>query len=130
MKKILFLIVLILIPVQVVVASDIKLVPEPTPLEKHERQQAFKDVESLANEALVVLNRISDREKNNCIKAIGDSVFCGCITQNLPSIVSFVEYVNIVSQTKEELKYDKLPTEDKKLVDNTRKARDKCVKEK
>ena len=41
--------------------------------------------------------------------------------------ISFIEYVAIVNQTKEALEYDKQTEDDKKIIDNTRAARDKCV---
>jgi hypothetical protein len=37
---------------------------------------------------------------------------------NIPVALGFVEYVAVITQTKEELGYDKSSSEDRKIVDN------------
>ena len=59
--------------------------------------------------------------------AVAHESLCECLGRNLPVVVNFVGYVTIVTQTRNELKYDTLSAEDKGLVDNTRKARDQCL---
>ena len=62
------------------------------------------------------------------MKAIGNPEFCNCIAQKSPVAVDFVQYVEILSRTKEELNYDRLSREDKEIVETTRKSRDLCVR--
>jgi hypothetical protein len=74
------------------------------------------------------LDRLTNAKKMECVTAIANEALCECLTRNLPVTVSFVNYVVIVTQTKEDLKYASLSAEDKSIVDNTRNARDKCVR--
>src|SRR5262245_28852693 len=59
--------------------------------------------------------------------AVASEAFCECLGQKLPVAINFVDYVGIITRTKEELKYSTLSAEDKGVVDITRKARDQCV---
>ncbi len=70
---------------------------------------------------------MSKEKKRQCLAAVANEAFCECLAQNLPVTVNFVNYVAIVTQTKEHLEYDKLSAEDKRAVDTTRSARDRCV---
>jgi hypothetical protein len=63
-----------------------------------------------------------------CLTAVANEPFCECLRRNLPVVINFLGYVHIVTQTKEELKYNTLSAEDKKIVDSTRNARDQCIK--
>jgi hypothetical protein len=61
------------------------------------------------------------------MKAFGNTEFCECIADKSPVAINFVGYVTILAETKEDLKYDQLSPDDKKLFDATRAARDECV---
>jgi SET domain-containing protein len=98
---------------------------EPTPLEKQEQIDNSKKVSALLEQAKTALNSEAQTSESQCMKAIGNSEFCKCIAWQNPG--SFVQYVLILSKSKEELNYDRLSKDDKLLVDNTRKARDKCA---
>lgn len=67
--------------------------------------------------------------KTQCLTATASQKFCDCLSNNLPVVINFVQYVAIVNQTKQELKYDKQTKEDKDIIDNTRRARDVCTAE-
>ncbi len=104
---------------------------EPTPLEKQEQIENLKKINTLLEQAETAINSEAQTSESQCMKAVGNSEFCKCIAwQNPGSFVqyeSFVQYVLILSKSKEELNYDRLSKSDKLLVDNARKARDKCV---
>jgi hypothetical protein len=38
--------------------------------------------------------------------SVASEAFCECLGKNLPVVINFVNYVTIVTQTKEELKYN------------------------
>lgn len=106
-------------------AADIK---ELTPLEREEQIQNMKKLNNLVDEASVLLNKIALETEGQCMMSVGETVFCKCISMKLPTAINFIQYVGIVGATKEELKYDQLSADDKKLVDSARLARDECVK--
>lgn len=63
----------------------------------------------------------------NCIKAFGHDRFCKCLNENLSVGLTFQDYVGVITNTKDELNYVSLSTEQKKMVDNAIKTRDQCV---
>ena len=101
--------------------------PPPMPLEQQEQLEARTNFSELLGG--LARNLVNDftLKKHQCMKAFGNVAFCECIAENSPTGVTFVGYVQIVSATKDDLKYDDLTPDDKKLVDATRASRDKCV---
>jgi len=70
---------------------------------------------------------ITEEKHSDCIKAFGDEHFCQCLGETLPVAATFPIYISVVITPKEELGYSSLSTKDKKLVDLTLAAREKCV---
>jgi hypothetical protein len=69
------------------------------------------------------------RKKYDCVKAFGNKQYCDCLTQHLPvGVLSFPQYVILVTSTREELNYDQMQNMDKELVDLSMAARNTCVK--
>ena len=62
-----------------------------------------------------------------CLKAVGRDKFCNCIGENLPTAVSFEQYIHTMITSKDELGYSAMPTEQKKTVDSIVETREKCV---
>ena len=75
----------------------------------------------------VVTDQATTLKKDQCMKAIGDMAFCNCIAENSPVAVDFIQYVAVVTRTKEDVKYEQLSADDKKIFDSSRAARDECV---
>ena len=88
--------------------------PSPVPLEEQERQDARSDSSQAIGE--------------RCIRAFGDTAFCDCIMWKGPRGITFMDYVLMASRTKDELKYDQLAADERKLVDSARAVRDECVR--
>ena len=71
-----------------------------------------------------LINTMAKEKRLQCMAAIANEPICECLGQKLPMVINFVQYVAIVTQTRDELKYNTLSAEDKQTVDDTRKARD------
>ena len=103
-------------------------VPPAMPLEQQEKLQLLYNAVDKLQDLGASIERASMKSKGQCMKAIGNEQFCKCIVDNSSIIINFVDYVALVSTTKEDLGYDRLSESDKKTVDSARLARDKCVK--
>ena len=70
---------------------------------------------------------VGRQKAEQCMKAVGRDTFCSCIGDNLPSAVSFEQYIHTMVTPKEDLGYSAMLPEQKKLVDDTLAVREKCV---
>jgi len=71
--------------------------------------------------------KLSVEKEQHCIKVVGTDKFCKCIAEKLPNDVGFEKYVHILVSTPEELRYESLKPEEKKLIDAVHASREKCV---
>jgi hypothetical protein len=101
--------------------------PPPMPLEVQEKAAAINNTLTALETLKTSLDQLTVQKTNECMKAIGNTEFCTCIANESPGSISFLGYVEILTKTKEQLQYDLLTPENKKLVDVTRTARDHCV---
>ena len=69
------------------------------------------------------------RRQADCMKVFGHSTYCECITHRVPAVLEFADIVNLLVMTNEQLDYERLPDNGKKIVDDTRRARDMCVQD-
>ena len=118
------LIALFLLPGHAKAQSD---TPPPMPLEQQEQLEQLEKANTAIHGLEAAIDEATKEKKNQCMKAIGNTAFCDCIAAKSPFGVNFVGYVSIVAGTKEDLHYDQLSPDDKKLFDATRASRDKCV---
>lgn len=100
----------------------------PLPIDKQEQLDNISNATRSLNSLQLMIDQMSEKKRDQCMRAFGSAVFCGCLAKNSPVGVTFVEYVAIITSSKESLNYSKLPAEKKKLVDATRSSRDQCVK--
>lgn len=70
---------------------------------------------------------VTEVKKEHCMKAVAREKFCSCISKSLPAEVSFEEYVHTLVTPRETLGYQTMTDEQKKSVDATVAAREKCV---
>jgi hypothetical protein len=96
-------------------------------LHEQERLKAIDQFESAAKAALQAADDVSKATKRQCLTVVADEALCSCLAEKLPLKVNFIQYVSIITLTKEELQYEKLSPDDKKIVDLTRGTRDRCV---
>jgi hypothetical protein len=79
------------------------------------------------------LHRVGRDNKTSCLKAFGHEMFCNCLSDNMPGpgmiVLSFYEYIAATTKSKEDLKYNQLPEDQKKMIDALRKTREICVEE-
>jgi len=92
-------------------------------LRKNRAEQFMKSVDDLMGPT----DKAANKKKTQCLTAISNQKFCDCLAKNLPVEIDFVQYVSLVTATREELEYEKQSESNKALIDNTRKARDTCT---
>lgn len=71
----------------------------------------------------------SRQSKLACMKAFGHTVMCQCLTDNLPFVFSFRDYVAITTMSKEQNGYSQLDERTQKAYDRVPAVRDKCVRD-
>ena len=96
-------------------------------LQEQERLKAMDDFDAAAKAALQAVDNLGKATKRQCLTAVANEALCTCLAEKLPMKINFVQYVSIITLTKEELGYDKLSPDDKKIVDLTRGTRDQCI---
>lgn len=97
-------------------------------LEEQERSRALERGLSKLDHAMRVFEGATNERRAHCNAALADQRFCDCLAKNLPMIVSFQNYIEIIVRTKDELRYGSRSAEDKEIIDSTRQARDMCAK--
>lgn len=73
------------------------------------------------------VQKSSGAKMEQCMSATGVKNLCSCLTEKLPADITFEQYVHSVVGTKQELGYDGMSVEQRKLVDAAVAARDACV---
>lgn len=96
-------------------------------LQEQERLKARDDFDSAAKAVRQAVDDLGKATKRQCLTAIANEALCSCLAEKLPIKINFVQYVSIITLTKEELGYDMLSPDDKKIVDLTRGTRDQCI---
>jgi hypothetical protein len=96
-------------------------------LQEQERLKAMDDFDRAAKAALQAFDNVGKATKRQCLIAVANEALCSCLAEKLPMKINFVQYVSIITLTKEDLGYDRLSLDDKKVVDLTRATRDQCI---
>jgi len=97
-------------------------------LEEREHLNHVEKAISAIDRLMTLTESMSKEKKLQCLTAVANEPFCECLTQSLPVVINFVQYVAIITTTKEDLKYNTLSRDDRLAVDNTRAARDQCIR--
>jgi hypothetical protein len=84
-------------------------------------EQQIQELKTLKQQA------VTEIKKDHCMKAVAREKFCDCVSKNLPSAVSFEEYVHTLINPRETLGYQAMTAEQKKTVDATVDTREKCI---
>jgi hypothetical protein len=109
-------------------AGENKSINQETEVERLNKIEGYEKLNSSIDEMRVLVERISRQKNLDCLKAFGDKRFCQCLSDKSPVGISFIEYIQIVTNSKENLEYSKADKEGKALIDNTLKAREDCGK--
>lgn len=96
-------------------------------LEQVNREADYKKAMVAADTAIAALNEITLKNELACEKAVGNPKFCECLSQKLPYIFNFNQYVAIVTQTKEQNGYNNLSADQKRAYNMIPSVRDQCV---
>lgn len=93
------------------------------------KDELLKKIDALEQQLkeLKAQQMASGEKESHCMRAFGREKFCKCIAENLPREVGLEQYVHTVITPKEGLAYDGMTAEQKKSVDQTLAARDKCA---
>lgn len=96
-------------------------------LEELKRVDQLNDTLELLDEAEAIINTASRVHQSDCMKAVGNLAFCGCISDKLAVTWSFADYVAITTRSREENGYANLDPGMRAAYDNVPVARDACV---
>lgn len=94
-----------------------------------EQLERYQRVIDAANKLKQIADEGAAKKKLDCLKAFGHAPMCECLTHNLPYIWTFSDYVAILTGTKEENGYSKMPPDRKSAYDKVFAVRDQCVKQ-
>ncbi len=92
---------------------------EPDP---QKQQQLLKKIEELEKQ-IIELNSLKLKKqtlpvkKDQCMKVVGVESYCVCVTEALPAMVDYRQFVQILLTPAAEFGYDKLSVEQKKDID-------------
>lgn len=102
---------------------------EPDP---QKQQQLLKKIEELEKQ-IIELNSLKLKKqtlpvkKDQCMKVVGVESYCNCVTEALPTMVDYRQFVQILLTPAAEFGYDKMSAEQKKDVDQALVAWATCV---
>ena len=82
-----------------------------------------------ADRLLLEVDAQTRARKSACVKAFGHSALCGCLTENLPVLWSFDDYIAITTRTKEQNGYGAMAKDRKAAYDKFAAVRDQCVRQ-
>jgi GTPase Era involved in 16S rRNA processing len=77
--------------------------------------------------ALKQQQAVTEVKMEHCMNAVARERFCSCVSEGLPREVSFEQYVHTLVTSRENLGYEAMPSEQKKVVDATVAVREKCI---
>ena len=100
---------------------------KPTAPKSIEQTGSLKQALDSIDDLKASFERHSKKKYSDCMKAFGSDVYCACVRDNSPVGIDFGAYIQIVTSSKDELKYDSLEEENKKLINKTLEVRDVCV---
>lgn len=97
------------------------------PVETVDEIQKLDSIKNKAEQLKSLVDSIAQDKYYKCVKAFGDNKFCKCLSENLPIVDTFEDYITIVTSTRDELNYNNRNDDDKKTIDLTYKTREMCV---
>ncbi len=89
----------------------------------HQLAEAKRTAELLKN----LINNATVDKKVACVMAFDSIKFCSCIADISSVGLDFYRYINIVTQSREELHYNEMSADNQQLVDLTYATREHCV---
>lgn len=96
-------------------------------VDKVDQLQKLDDAKNKLDQLKNLIDSSAREKYYKCVKAFGDNKFCKCLSDNLPVVDTFEDYIVIVTSSKDELNYNNRTKEDKEIIDLTYKAREMCV---
>ena len=96
--------------------------------QERQEQKEIREVVDLAKSVIMGQKDFAGQTLLSCLRAFGHKQFCDCLSRELPKTQSFDSYVFFITTNKSELNYDKLPDDDRELIDSADHARETCVK--
>jgi uncharacterized protein (UPF0128 family) len=99
----------------------------PLTKEQIEQLEALDDAVASVEDLQRSVDNITRTRGSACVKAFGHGEFCACLNKHMAIGVNFEEYVAFVTRSRPALKYETLPPEVRRLVDNAVATREQCV---
>jgi hypothetical protein len=84
---------------------------------------------STVEEMKTLVSKMTPEKLDSCVKAFGNTDFCGCIETNLPVGISFRRYIEVATSSDDELGNKNHSKEDQEMLEQILDVRDKCVQE-
>jgi hypothetical protein len=100
---------------------------EPPALDTIEKLQALQEAREKLGEMSAIVERVTANRYHDCLRAFGHITFCTCLRDNIPALASLSSYIEIVTQTKDELQYDSLNPTEKGFIDRIYVGRNECA---
>lgn len=102
---------------------------EPTPRQQQQLLDKIQEMEKQIAElkSLKLKKQSLPVKKDQCMKVVGVEPYCACVTEALPAMVDYRQFVQILLTPAAEFGYDKMSVEQKKDVDQTMVAWATCV---
>ena len=117
-----------------VAALTLSIIPvlvaaQTLPLKDLEKIEQYQRAIDASNKLEALVDESSRKRTLACMRAFGHTAMCKCLSDNLPYVFSFSDYVAITTQTKEQNGYAKLDKQTRAAYDNVGPVRDRCVRE-
>ena len=117
-----------------IITCTLALAPNVTAAESDaaKQQEMVKKIEELEKQinelrSLKLKKEALPVKKDQCMKVVGVETYCNCVTESLPAMVDYRQYVQILLTPAKDFGYDKMNDEQKKDVDQALVSWAKCV---
>ncbi len=74
------------------------------------------------------VEKASKEKAIQCMKAFPHERFCGCLSEQIPMVITVAQYAAIVATPREQLDSSASSEDERKLIEVTFAAREKCSK--
>lgn len=75
------------------------------------------------------VERAAQQKSIQCMRAFPHQQFCRCLGNQLPMVLTIAQYTAIVTTSREQIGYEGMSSEEKKVIDITRESRETCAAE-
>jgi hypothetical protein len=102
---------------------------KPPSLEELEHEGRYQELRDDIDQLEAWSHEMTREKRLHCLRAFGNRAFCNCLAEEAPVGATFLEYIQVVTATKETLEDSrrKAKAEEKSMLDRIVAAREACV---